>query len=245
MTSALSTIDPQFIISRSGRPAVLYAGLLDAAHKIGLKSVHTTLLQAPAEGNGYTAICHARTEFEGGRVFEDIGDANAGNVGKAIVPHIIRMAATRAKARCLRDALNINGVAVEELGDERDDADPPVASPQPIRPVQPAGPDQAQVAAAIQEATRLWALLGKPGDMPPFKPAAAAIAAVAELRAEADKTPASEQQWARYVDALGKLANAGHDVGEPLETMTVSEYERAIMHLNGLRRQPAAARRSS
>jgi hypothetical protein len=53
--------------------------------------------------------------FQDGRVFEESGDATPGNVNARIKPHFARMALTRAKARALRDALNLAMVAVEEL----------------------------------------------------------------------------------------------------------------------------------
>ena len=53
--------------------------------------------------------------FADGRTFEESADATPGNVNAKIRPHFPRMALTRSKARALRDALNINLVAVEEL----------------------------------------------------------------------------------------------------------------------------------
>lgn len=50
--------------------------------------------------------------------FDGIGDANPENVNSFIVPHLIRMAETRAKARALRDAVNIGVVWFEELAGE-------------------------------------------------------------------------------------------------------------------------------
>jgi hypothetical protein len=69
--------------------------------------------------------------MEEGRTFSGIGDASPENVGRGIVPHIIRMAETRAKARALRDAVNVGATALEELSDG-DDA-PPVNSYQAPR----------------------------------------------------------------------------------------------------------------
>jgi hypothetical protein len=49
------------------------------------------------------------------RTFEAIGDASPENVPPHILPHLNRMAETRAKARALRDAVNIGVVSFEEL----------------------------------------------------------------------------------------------------------------------------------
>src|ERR1700740_2829919 len=113
-------MDSKFIVNRQGKDFVLYAGLLDEAHKQGLKRISTTLLQAPTASNNGVAICHAEVETEKGS-FSGIGDASVDNGGRMISNHIIRMAETRAKARALRDAINVGMTAVEELGaDERD-----------------------------------------------------------------------------------------------------------------------------
>jgi hypothetical protein len=110
-------IDERFITTIQGKEFVLYAGLLDLAHRKGLKKLVVEILQLPAEENDHTAICRAVAETIEGDVFTDIGDANPTNTNKKIVHHIIRMASTRAKARCLRDLTNVGLCAVEELGD--------------------------------------------------------------------------------------------------------------------------------
>ena len=107
----------EYMIERGGRRFVLYAGLLEEAHARGLRSIETELLQVPGTENGEVAIARALVRTEEGK-FSGIGDASPGNVSRAIVPHLIRMAETRAKARALRDAINVGVTAFEELGDE-------------------------------------------------------------------------------------------------------------------------------
>jgi hypothetical protein len=97
------------------RDVVTYAGLLNLAHEEGLKRIETKPLQLPNDDNEHTAVFSAIVETEKG-TFISHGDANPENVTERIVPHVIRMAETRAKARALRDAVNIGVVSVEELG---------------------------------------------------------------------------------------------------------------------------------
>jgi predicted amidohydrolase YtcJ len=94
---------------------VYYAELLDRAHKDGLKLISTKLIQIPSKENQFTAIILARVRTNRG-IFTGHGDASLTNVDPEIAPHIIRAAETRAKARALRDAVNVGVVAVEELG---------------------------------------------------------------------------------------------------------------------------------
>lgn len=109
----------EFLVERQGKSFVLYAGLLDEAHSQGLKSIRTKLLQIPNPENGHVAICNAEVETEKG-TFTGIGDAAPENVSRLMVPHLIRMAETRAKARALRDSINVGVVALEELGEVDD-----------------------------------------------------------------------------------------------------------------------------
>src|ERR687893_508013 len=130
------------MITRQGKQYVLYQGLLDEAHARGLRGIDTELVQVPTTENGNVALVKAVVEMEaadgseGSRTFSGIGDASPENVGRNIVPHIIRMAETRAKARALRDAVNVGATALEELSDG--DEAPPANYPPP-RGIQSAG----------------------------------------------------------------------------------------------------------
>ncbi|MDP2314907.1 MAG: hypothetical protein Q8P41_18550 [Pseudomonadota bacterium] len=122
-----------------------YAGLLAQAHEEGLKQITTTLVQIPAPENGMVAIVTATVETNRG-TFTGIGDASPDNVTRKIVNHIIRMAETRAKARAIRDAVNIGIVALEELGgDDGEENSTPAPAAPPARPstrppLRPVGP---------------------------------------------------------------------------------------------------------
>jgi hypothetical protein len=114
----------EYMIERQGKRFVLYAGLLEEAHNRGLRSIETELLQVPAKENGEVAIVKAVIRTEEGK-FGGIGDASPQNVNRAIAPHLIRMAETRAKARALRDAINVGVTAFEELGGEEEIVESP------------------------------------------------------------------------------------------------------------------------
>jgi hypothetical protein len=117
----------EYMIERQGKRFVLYAGLLEEAHSRGLRSIETELLQVPASSNGEVAIVKAVVRTDEGK-FGGIGDASPENVSRLIAPHLIRMAETRAKARALRDAINVGVTAFEELGGEEEVVESPPGS---------------------------------------------------------------------------------------------------------------------
>ncbi|MGH2444111.1 MAG: hypothetical protein ACRDFX_13225 [Chloroflexota bacterium] len=106
----------EYIINWQGTDFVKYEGLLDEAHQQGLCRISTTLIQIPHQDNGNLAIVAAEIETAKG-TFSGLGDAAPNNVNRMITPHLIRMAETRAKARALRDAVNVGVTALEEMGD--------------------------------------------------------------------------------------------------------------------------------
>lgn len=193
----------EFMVNRQGKEFVLYAGLLDQAHREGLKRISTSLIQAPADSNGYLAICHAEVETEKG-IFSGIGDASPENVGRMIAPHTIRMAETRAKARALRDAINVGVTALEELGDVEEDSssNPPVRRP----------------------AARPLAALAQPAPTP----VRAEPQAVRETAAGGDASPPATQQ---QIDRLHKLQAALGQAAMVSSTMTSEEAAVRISEL--------------
>lgn len=110
-------LDERFIKQVDGKEFVIYAGLLDLAHQKHLVSLDVDIIQYPSKDNDHTAVCKAIAKTTTGGPFIDIGDANPENCDAKVSKHLIRMASTRAKARCLRDLTNIGMTALEELGD--------------------------------------------------------------------------------------------------------------------------------
>jgi hypothetical protein len=96
------------------KEVALYKGLLAKAHEEGLSFIRTDAIQFATDENARTAISKASITTSKG-TFEAIGDASPENVPPHILPHLNRMAETRAKARALRDAVNIGVVSFEEL----------------------------------------------------------------------------------------------------------------------------------
>jgi hypothetical protein len=110
-------LDDRFIKNIEGKDFVLYAGLLDLAHQKGLVTMKVEIIQNPTPENGHMAIVRALAESRQGEAFMDVGDANPSNCNAKVARHLLRMASTRAKARCLRDFTNVGMTALEELGD--------------------------------------------------------------------------------------------------------------------------------
>ena len=110
-------LDERFILKLQGKEFVFYSGLLDLAHQRGLSRIEVDVVQYPTADNGMEAICKATAESLTGNVFSDVGDANPKNTNRAVALHLLRMASTRAKARVLRDMVNVGMTSLEEMAD--------------------------------------------------------------------------------------------------------------------------------
>jgi hypothetical protein len=118
----MALIKDEYYVNLKGKRHPVYEGVLVALHENGLLGIEVTVLQYPCQENGMTAVCQATVTMRGedGRelIFSEVGDASPANVGHHIAPHIIRMAATRAKGRAGRDALALGVALLEEMGPE-------------------------------------------------------------------------------------------------------------------------------
>lgn len=202
-------MNKDFIIEREGKQFVLYAGLLDLAHQQGLKGITTMVLQLPTSENEGVALCHATVETAKGK-FSGLGDASPKNVSRLMVPHLIRMAETRAKARALRDAVNFGVTAFEELGEG--EVEPSAAPAPPRKPATPTGVQErfarAQRAPAPAGAASAPSVgpvedVGEPPEDeygPPDEDALPVLPAV-----EHDGEPATEEQVGRIGKEAGRL----------------------------------------
>jgi hypothetical protein len=202
-------VKKEFIVNRQGKDFVLYAGLLDQAHHEGLKRITTKLVQVPSPENGNMAICHAEVETEKG-TFTGIGDASPDNVGRMIAMHAIRMAETRAKARALRDAINVGVTAVEELGDVEEDSSetrPHTSYRQPSRPMNAVPRDTTPVREAPE------------------------LNRVAEAPAEEGRDSSSGYATQQQIDKLHKLQSA---LGRPAMVSSDLSSEEAARQISEL-----------
>ena len=105
-------IAPEHIVELHGKRFITFAGLLALAHARGL----TSLTADWTYNDAGLSLAQAVAVFPHG-TFTECGDATPDNVTKKVSPHFRRVALTRAKARCLRDALNIDMISLEELAE--------------------------------------------------------------------------------------------------------------------------------
>jgi hypothetical protein len=212
-------VKPEFVVNLRGRDFVLYAGVLDVAHRRGIRRLETEVVQLPSEANGRECVVKATLELEGGVVFTDYGDANPTNVNRPIAQHLIRMASTRAKARVLRDATNIGLTALEELGalDDEEQAQNghgPRPAPQPPAPPRPsAAPALAGVAGRAPEAR---AADGNPRGIGVTDAQLRAIRSIARSKG---MTPQAVDEFAR------------RQFNTPLESLNIDEASHVIKEL--------------
>lgn len=129
-------VKSEHVIQRNGKDYVLYAGLLNAAHEEGLKGISTTIVQIGSVTNGNITIVHATVEMKEGQLFMGLGDVGPNDSNKVALGAPLRMAETRAKARALRDALNI-GYLLE--GEDDEPSSPAQTPPSSARAGAPGG----------------------------------------------------------------------------------------------------------
>jgi len=121
----------RYTVNLSGKDYLTYAGVLAVAHERGLLSIETALLQVPGPDNDHLAIVRAVVTMKDGTRFEELGDASPRNVNARIATALIRMAATRAKGRALRDAVNVGETLAEEIPEGETAMEAPTAPNRP------------------------------------------------------------------------------------------------------------------
>ena len=104
-----------FIVSLQRKDFILYTGLIVLAHERGLTGIETEPVVMDFDNCRF--VFKAVAIGKEGQRFTGYGDTTQHNCSKMILPHAIRMAETRAKARALRDFTGLGLTAFEELGD--------------------------------------------------------------------------------------------------------------------------------
>ena len=220
-------LDERFIKKIKGREFCLYAGLLDMAHQKGLLKVEVAPVKYPTKENGMEAICLATVESKSGEIFVEVGDANPSNVTEMIAEHILRMAATRAKARALRDMTNIGMTCLEEL------SNPEKVIPNDLPPAKPKNQKKAPAKSVAKPEPKTQEPADS--DQKPSEP----VQKEAPVASKNDQKPEKKQddKPVKFSEAQKRaIYNLSRRRGistEQLETMCQESYGVDIDHLTG------------
>lgn len=149
----MSSSKSQALAMKGGKVIPTFAEKLDRAHHAGLRGIETELKQVPTDENGNVAIFKAVAIMGDDRKFSGHGDASPANVTRNILPHIIRMAETRAKSRALGDAINVGGDELDELEAE---TQPQVNGATSLRELQPSPGVEPRLDGLMQRVEELY-----------------------------------------------------------------------------------------
>jgi len=238
LEKARPKLDERFLMNIKGKDFVLYAGLLDMAHQKGLRKILIDAVQFPTKENGMEAICKATVESKIGEEFVEWGDANPKNVNKMIASHILRMAATRSKARALRDLTNIGMTCLEELGDLNDVIGGNTGKPTPVKkkPAQKTKPAEKSQPAA-KKASAPVKQKAPVESKPKKKTTKAASKKEKPVKAQSAKSKSEDQSTQPVMSSAQKRAiyNLSRRRGvsvEELESMSVETYGYELENLS-------------
>lgn len=213
-------------VNQQGKDYIEYAGLIAEFHEVNdgwmrehpderdLRGIYIEPVQMPSAENDQTAVVLATVTMSSGSVYREIGDANDKNTNRMVLPARIRMAATRAKGRALRDALNIGETMYEELpdGELPEGNDAPVANTE-----KKDEPKAKKSKPTDEQLTRIKALsedLGRPVAISSSLSEETAASLIEQL--EGDLTEQEElhgELYDKVTDLIPKYA-AKHEVGQ-------------------------------
>jgi len=114
-------IDPKHVQVIGDKKFVKFSGLLDTAHTNGLKTLTVKEMHVDFEkGSAWCWMRAVKVEGDKEMGFDGVGSGTQENCGDFVKKHFVEMAQTRAAGRALRNMLNIDMVAFEELGDTKE-----------------------------------------------------------------------------------------------------------------------------
>lgn len=113
--------NPLHMVPLQGRKFITFVGLQARLvdQKKELVGTETEIIQLPTDENGKNAVVKCKMivkQEDTTAEIECVGDASKANVGPKLVEATLRMAETRAQARCLRLATRAEWTSREEIG---------------------------------------------------------------------------------------------------------------------------------